>query len=519
MMRRPVIAPRRGQASRTVSVSAPIGGWNARDSIAQMPPEDAVILTNWFPTPSTVVLRQGSTNWATGLGNQVNSIMPYNPAGGPGKLFAAAGGSVFDVTSAGAVGSPVISSLSSDKWKYANFATSAGPFLGMVNGSDGYYVYNGTSWQQVTSGSSPISITGVDPTTLSDVVMFAQRLFFIQKGSLNVYYLPVSSVGGAATLFPMQSLFPRGGQLIAMGVWTVDGGYGMQDYLCFVTSEGEIAVYQGTDPSQATTWSKVGVYQVGNPMGNRCFMKYGGDLLYIGKDGLGPISRLLASSRVNTQVDLSYKIQTAISAATSAYASNFGWDLVLHPTANALILNVPIGLGQQQQYVMNTITGAWSNFTGWPANCWARFNDAIYYGGNGVVVHAWTTANDDNGGQIVAEALPAFNYFGTSQLKEWTMVRPIFQSSGTPGVSLGLNVDFDTTAPTSTPSFSGQSGALWDQALWDQAQWGGSQQMIKNWQTVAGVGYAAAMHMKVSALDVPVSWVSTDYLMMDGAVL
>lgn len=519
MMRRPVAGVARAQRARTESIPAPIGGWNARDSIANMPPGDAVILTNFFPTPSSVSLRNGSMNWSTGLGNQVNSLMPYNPASGTPKLFAAAGGSVFDVTSTGPVGAAVISALSSDKWKYENFATSGGPFLGIVNGVDGYYVYDGSAWQKVTSASAPISITGVDPTTLSDIKMFASRVWFIQKGSLNAYYLPVSSVGGAAAVFPMQAIFPRGGSLVAMGVWTVDGGYGMQDYLCFVTSEGEIAVYQGTDPSQSSTFQKVGVYQVGSPMGNRCFMKYGGDLLYIGKDGLGPISRLLASSRVNTQVDLSYKIQNAIAQVTSLYASNFGWDLVLYPAGNALLLNVPIALGQQQQYVMNTITGSWCNFTGWSANCWARFNDQIYYGGNGSVVKAWSNNFDDNGSQINGEALPSFDYFGTHQLKQWTMVRPVLQSSGTPGISIGLNIDFDTTAPTGLPGFSAQSGALWDVAVWDVASWSQDSQILKNWQTVSGVGYAAAMHMKVSALDMPVSWLSTDYVMTDGAVL
>jgi len=522
MMRRPVVPATvagKMQKSRTMSVPAPIGGWNARDSIANMPPEDAVILTNWFPRPSDVILRSGSQNWATGLGNQVNTIMPYNPSSGSGKLFAAAGGSIFDVTSAGAVGAAVIGSLSSDKWKFLNYSTAAGPYLAIVNGVDGYYVYNGSSWQQITSTSSGISITGVDPTTLSDIQEYASRVWFIQKSSLTAYYLPVNSVGGAAAAFPMTAIFRRGGSLVAMGIWTVDGGYGMQDYLCFVTTEGEIAIYGGTDPSQSSSFSLVGVYQVGVPMGNRCFMKYGGDLLYIGKDGLGPLSRLLASSRVNTQVDLSYKIQNAISQATSLYASNFGWGMVLYPAANALLLNVPVAQGQQQQYVMNTITGAWCNFTGWAANCWVRFNDNLYYGGNGVVVHAWSSAQDDNGGSIVGEALPAFNYFGSHQLKQWTMARPVLQSTGTPGVLLGLNIDFDTTAPSGAPEFSAQSGAVWDQAIWDGAVWGGSQQIIKNWQYVGGVGYAAALHMLVSARDMPVSWMSTDYAMLDGGVL
>lgn len=519
MFRRPVAAPRRNQTARTKNLPAPIGGWNARDSIAMMPETDAVILTNLFPNTTGVALRNGSVNWATGLGNQVNSIMGYNPASGTRKLFAAAGGSVFDVTSSGAVGAPAIGSLSGDKWIHANFATSAGPFLLMVNGIDGYYVYNGTTWQSVTSGSSPISITGVNPNNLTHVCGFASRVWFIEKSSLHAWYLPVGQVGGAATQFDFSPIFLRGGSLVAMGVWTVDGGYGMQDYAVWVTSEGEVAVYQGTDPSSASTWQKVGVYQLGTPMGNKCFLKYGGDLLYIGKDGIGPISDLLASTRVNTEKNLSYKIQGAISAATSTYASNYGWQMMLHPLQNQLYLNVPVSVGQQQQYVMNTITGAWCNFSGWPANCWERQNDVIYYGGNGVVVQAWSSALDDNGAQINGEGLQAFSYLDSPQEKQITMARPIIQSSGNPGVLLGLNVDFDVTAPVGVPSFSPTTYALWDQARWDVGIWGSDQSIKKDWQWVSGVGTTAAMHMKISALDVSAQWVSTAYVISDGGLV
>src|ERR1700743_1497495 len=280
MLRAPVAPTRRTQIARTAIVPAPIGGWNARDALAAMDATDAAILTNWWPSTSGVELRQGSTTVATGLGNQVNSLMQYNPASGTSKLFAAAGGSVFDVTAPGPVGAASIGSLSNDKWIHTNFSTSAGPFLGMVNGVDGYYIYNGTAWQSVTAASKPISITGVAPTTLSYITSFASRVWFIQKSSLNAYYLPVSSVGGAAVVFPLQAIFRRGGSLVAMGIWTVDGGYGMQDYLCFASSEGEIAVYGGTDPSQSSTFALVGVYQLGTPMGTMPFLKYGGDLFY-----------------------------------------------------------------------------------------------------------------------------------------------------------------------------------------------------------------------------------------------
>ncbi|OWT62021.1 hypothetical protein CEY11_09450 [Candidimonas nitroreducens] len=496
-----------------------MGGWNARDPLAAMAPGDAIILNNFFPQPGGVALRNGSLTWATGLGNQVNTIMGYNPAAGMPKLFAAAGGSIFDVTAGGAVGAADVSGLSNSIWSHLNFATPAGPFLLAVNGQDGYYIYNGSAWQSVTASSSPISITGVDPISLSAVQSYASSVWFTQKDSLTAYYLPVVSVGGAATAFPMNQIFRRGGRLVAMGVWTVDGGYGMQDYLCFATSEGEIAIYGGTDPSQSSTWSLVGVYQVGTPMGARCFMKYGGDLLYIGKDGLGPVSRLLGSSRVNTETQLTYKIQGAISQATASYATNFGWQMMLHPLQNQLFLNVPIALGQQQQYVMNTITGGWCNFTGWPANCWERWQDRLYFGANGKVIQAWTNNLDDDGEQIQGEALQAFQTFGSGQLKQFLMARPILQGSGNFGTLLGVNVDFDTGSPVGNPSFTPSTAGLWDQGFWDQALWGGQFDIAKNWQQANAMGTWGAAHLRISGLDASINWTATEYLLRDAGVL
>jgi hypothetical protein len=45
--------------AQTASIPAPIGGWNARDSLANMSPTDAVQLVNWFPTPTDVTMRRG----------------------------------------------------------------------------------------------------------------------------------------------------------------------------------------------------------------------------------------------------------------------------------------------------------------------------------------------------------------------------------------------------------------------------------------------------------------------------
>ena len=45
----------------TASIPSPIGGWNARDSLANMAATDAVQLVNWYPTPTDVTLRKGYT--------------------------------------------------------------------------------------------------------------------------------------------------------------------------------------------------------------------------------------------------------------------------------------------------------------------------------------------------------------------------------------------------------------------------------------------------------------------------
>ncbi len=87
-------------AARVASLPAPIGGWNVRDSIANMDVLDAVQLTNLFPSVNNVVLRPGYTKHATGLPGQVQTLMGYS-SGTTNELFAVVGTAIYDVTSSG----------------------------------------------------------------------------------------------------------------------------------------------------------------------------------------------------------------------------------------------------------------------------------------------------------------------------------------------------------------------------------------------------------------------------------
>lgn len=493
------------------NLPAPVGGWNARDSFADMAPMDAVTLENWFPGTSEVILRKGYSQFATGFAGQVETLIAYN---GPTSqlLFAISGTSLYDITAGGAIGAASVTGLSNARWEYVNVATTGGHFAYMVNGLDDPYTFDGTTW------ANP-AITGVTAANLTNINLHKNRVWFIEKNTLKAWYLPTGAIAGAASSFDLSSVAQMGGYLVAMATWTIDAGYGVDDIAVFITSEGEVILYRGTNPASAADWLLVGIFRIGSPVGKRCWLKYAGDLLIITNDGVVPLSGALQSSRTNPKVAVTDKIQTAMNTAINSYGANFGWQLIDFPLGNQLWLNVPVAEGStQQQFVMNTINKSWANYTGWEANCWELHNDSPYFGANTYVGKAWDTFGD-NGDNINADAIQAFNYFGNRQLKRYTMARPILRTDGSPALQINVNVEYDLSDTTSPLTFSPINYAVWDTAVWDTDVWGGGLNVIKNWQGVNGIGVCASPHLNLASSGIQVTWVSTDIVMETGAIL
>lgn len=504
--------------AQPVSLPAPVGGWNARDALGEMDPMDAVSLTNFFPATSDVIVRYGHTRYATGISGQVETLLSYS-GGTSNKLFAAAVGSIYNVTSGGAIGAADVTGMTNARWQYVNNATTAGNYLQAVNGADKMRVYDGTAWHADGDGA-PYDITGVNSINLSNVTIHKFRVWFTQKNTLKAWYLAAGAIGGAATAFDLSGTAKLGGYLVSMQTWTIDAGYGVDDLAVFVTSRGEVIVYRGTDPATAATWALVGVWEIGAPVGIRPCMKFAGDLLIICQDGVYPMSGALQSSRTNPKVAVTDKIQFATSSSIAAYGSNYGWQLLQFPKENMIFLNVPVQAGNlQEQYVMNTITKAWCRFTGWNANCWELYEDNPYFGGNGFVGKAWNGLTD-NSTNINADGLQAFNYFGSpGQLKRCTMMRPTLLTDGSPSAATNVNVDFDTSDTTAALAFTASTYATWDSAVWDTGIWGGDLGVSRQWQGATGIGYALAPRLKVASQGIRVQWVATDLVLERGGIL
>ena len=478
------------QRSLPSSLPAPVGGWNARDSIAAMNPADAVSMVNMFPRTTDVILRDGYSDHVTGITGQVESLMAYNGAG-TSEMYAIAVDSVYNVTAAGAVGAAVLGSLANARWQYINIATAGGNFLEMCNGADGVHTN-----------------------------LHKNRVWFVQKDTLTAWYLPTQSISGAAKSLDLRSYCPHGGFLMAIDTWTIDAGYGVDDLLVCVTSEGDVAVFRGTDPASATTWAIVGVWFIGSPVGRRCLVKYGGDLLIITQDGLQSMSAALQSSRTDPRASLTDKILSEMSTAVLNSGANYGWETTHFPKVDMLVLNVPVNEGNlQQQYAMNTITGSWCNFQGWEANTFCLFNDLLYFGGNKLVAKAWDTQKD-SGSDIAAETQQAFSYFDSpGQMKRFTMMRPTFQLNGSVSVQGNINVDFDITSPVSGISTAPFLGGLWDTATFDNTLWSDDLSLSRVWQGTTGFGYSGGPRLKVVGDGKKLRWLSTEVVYEPGGIL
>lgn len=508
-----------GTTSNSKSYPAPVGGWNAKDALAAMKPTDAIVLNNWFPKTSYVEFRGGSLNTATGMTGTAKTLAVYNKLNGGNQMFAATNSGVYDVTLSGAVGASK-AARTNGKHQWLMFGDATSNWLIMCNGFDKPLYYDGTTWTAVDGVSVP-ALTGITTTRLISPIAFKGRLMFLEVNSLSFWYLSAGAAGGALTEFDLSGVAQMGGYLMSAMSWTVDAGDGPDDRMVFVTSEGEVLVYAGTNPSSATDWALVGIYRIGKPLGRRSLSKLGGDLLIITQNGVFPLSAALQSASIDYKLAISFKIENAFNEASRSYGDNFGWKAQLYPEQSALLVNIPLSEdGQHEQYVMNTITKAWCKFTDWDAEDFAVFNNELYYCVGTKVVKAWTGVAD-NGANIEGYAKCAFSYFDNfNQSKKFKMFRPVLSVNGGLTYLTDIDVDFHDEPITGAAAYTVVSGATWDVDDWDEAHWSAGLEVVYQWTSPdAYSGRCAAGKLKITNNSLMIQWMACDYIYETGNML
>jgi hypothetical protein len=483
--RQPVRRISRGVARQ---IPAPVGGLNARDSVANMPDSDALVLDNIFPERSWVEVRRGYTSHATGMTGAVETLMDYN--GPTPKLFAVANNSIFDASTAGAVGAAAVTGLTNSRFQFVNFTNVANTWLIAVNGADGVRTWNGTTWATQT-------LTGVTAANLFCVTTWKRRVWFGEQGTTKAWYLATDAISGAANAIDLGGVWRHGGTIAGMIAPTFDSAaIGLEDYIGFISTRGELALYRGTDPTNASTFQLQGVFLLGAPIGRRFFVQTGGDFALLNVDGVVSLTQALGLDRsVVARTSVTDKITRLFTEAVQQYSNNFGWSLTVYPEGHRVIVNVPVSTTQAIQYVMNTLSGAWCRYTNHNAACWATWQGNLYFGGQaGGIVYRADFGTTDNNNDIAWGLKTAFSDFKVpSRLKRFTLLRPLIQAIDNTNASIALDVDYGDVALQNIPSYSSNFG-IWNSGTWDVSEWGATQ-TLRPWVSLGKIGYVGAVRM------------------------
>lgn len=499
------LRPQQFNQGNSRTLPAPYGGLNLRDDITAMQPNEARVLDNWLTKAGTLSLRDGYEQHATGVGSgQVETLASFIGLTSS-KLIACAGGKIYDATSSGAA-TELDDGFSVNRWQTALYNNR----LIMVNGTDAPQDFNGTA-----IGATAWTGSGLTITNLVNVGAVFSRLWFCENAKADVWYGPIGGVTGALTKFELSQI-ATGGTCTAVGSWSRDDGAGSDDATVFVMSTGEIIVYQG-DPG--STFSLVGKYWTGAPpIGRRCLVKVGGELLIITRLGFLPVSAAIGGVALDlSRIDPWGKIAPGVVSDVGFYGGIDGWQAVLH--AGIVYLQVPTVSGVvAKQRVLNTRTGTWSTFTGWPAQTICSFGNDLYLGGfNGTI---WKVgAKTDNGSAIVARSAGAFLFPGKSQINNmFTAIRPKVEASTGVVGQIGVDTDFFIEPTVGEFVQIATSGGLTPWGSPWGSPWGASSSADPTWFSITGEGRSVSVRFAVEAATNAVQWFATDLAFKPGGI-
>lgn len=485
------------------TIPSPVAGWVTARNLAEPIPRSVITLENWFPERRAIRLRGGTRRKATvHASNPVQSIFSYE-AGAIKVLFAATADSIFDITlpaTPTTIPTADITGQTSGYYSTAPFANASNDvFLSIFNGTDQRQVYDGSAWS-----TSP-AITGItgdtNGNTISHGFVFSNRLFLVQKDTMNVWYLPADNIGGAVSgVISLAGVFQLGGSVLTGGTWSVNAGDGMHDQCVFISTLGEVAVYQGTDPSDASKWARVGDYHTGTMLGKNAILSVAGDLLLLTVDGMIPMSVVQRIDRGALSLNaISQNIEPDWHREAVGRPDN--WTVVKWAEKNMTIVALPTMAGFDQMcFVVNSETGAWCKYTGLDTNCITLFDGYAYFGTSTGTIMKCESGGQDDGANYTCTLVGSAEEWGTPAYKNAQLMRTTFKGSTpfTPKISVVTN--YSGSLPNAPSAAMDVASEVWDVGLWDVMTFDSTGTVITQtrWRSVYGAGFTMSPVIQVT---------------------
>lgn len=495
---------------------APTGGIDDTSPLADMGEQYALKMVNLFPESGALRVRKGYREHVKNLPNAAMTLVKYLGVNELyDRLFACTESGIYDVT-VSQDGATKVADLTNGDCQWTQATNVAGNFLIVCNGIDPALIYNGTAWTvmeevaTVPEADAPGKIVGLDPALITDVHVHKNRVWFAERDSSTVYYLPTNQMAGKVTAFPLN--FSEGGWTNCLFTWTMDAGDSVDDLLVIQSSNGELFAYSGIDPN--TDWQRVARYSIGAPLGRKSVAPYNGDHLMMTRYGLVSFSKLVggAHSQGDQHGTASGRISRTINGIVRGRQNSEGWEVVNAPAFQYIILSLPEYSGEAPyQFVMNSLTGAWTTFD-LPAETFIEYKGLLYFADAVGTVYRHGDADMDNvsldgtsAESIVSGFQQAFFYFGTpSQPKHYKLIRPVFETAMVPQFVLDISTDFSSDGGLGDlpiPALIEQEGVFWDSADWDEDIWVQRMDVHQDWIGLKGAGYCASLSVRISSTE------------------
>ncbi|MDR2427061.1 MAG: hypothetical protein LBD46_07805 [Endomicrobium sp.] len=475
MLRQPIKNNDRHRKNITVTIPCPTGGLNLRDNVANMNPNDAIIMDNFIPYETYIEQRPGYREIIE-TSTLAESLIPYEVAdihellvGMSGKLY------IFNPTSPTPQLKLIKENLINNKWQSTLYKER----LFIVNGQDLPQVYDGN--EIVNAPFYPISdIPPLNLQSLFLVTIFKNRLFFAQKDSLKLWYTQdAGNISGPLVCFDLSQVATKGGKIAAIANWTQQGGQGQNNLFIVVTNQGECFIYDGTDPSDMEAWALRGIYNIPSVIGINNNTQLAGNVILITKDGYFPLSAVLSVAFASNAVAFSDKINGEFKTLKNSF-DLADWQILYLNSKDLMIINVPLNNYKSIQHVMNCRSGAWCKFTGINIKSIAPLGSDVYFCGydqnklDGSLKPAIFRLFDglsDNGKPIMSYCQSAYTDFGYPQLKRWGTLKIIQFSESKINYQINFSVDYSTPISSSDVYNNVIIETPWDQAVWDISHW------------------------------------------------
>jgi hypothetical protein len=471
--------------AQAITIPAPTRGIIESENLAFMQPGAAIICDNWAPTMRGVKLRGGFEHWCV-LPETVPVVSAFEYASGNvQRMYAGTATNLYDVSSPAPT--LVKSGQTSGNYCAAQLSNMGGDYMIVVNDAGNFPLrFDGTTWETLDPTytppvDKPPKITGpvVDPpvsvqqgANLTYVWKYRGRLFFVEGGSMNAWYLDINAVGGVLQLIPLSGAATKGGKLLFGATWSVDAGDGIDDKCVFCTDLGELLIFTGSNPADSANWRQEGRYAIAAPLGINAHVPLGGDLLIATVDGIVPISA--AITKDTEQLDLAavtLNIKTMWREEVAAKRI-LPWTMKPWHEYGAMFVTWPGGTpGNRYCAIVNIATGAWARFVGYDATCFIRMRADLFFGTqDGVIMQADRTGYDD-GQPYVATLVGGWGCLGQRlQMTTWHQARASFASGTREPFQPQLSACTDYVVTLPTPPLVGQDPGLAD--VWDQGLWG-----------------------------------------------